>query len=293
MTYQDILHRLQAVYDTGEARALARLVLDECFGLSLTDIMCDKVNDFSREESESLEKIIVRLENNEPVQYILGYQDFHGSRFAVAPGVLIPRPETELLVDKVIAQVMADDAAEGGVGEQRLLLDIGTGSGCIAVSLALALPSAKVEAWDISADALRIAGGNARSLGADVAFRQVDVLGADLPVEGRTFHAIVSNPPYICRREAGEMQRNVLDYEPDLALFVPDEDPLLFYRAIARLGVHALADGGRLYFEINRAYGDAVCSLLRSLGYGDVQLFKDQFDNPRIVIGSISYRKEP
>lgn len=288
MTYQDILHRLQREYDTHEARALARLVLDECFGLSLTDIMCDKVNDFSREDNESLEKIIVRLENHEPVQYIIGHEYFCGHRFHVAPGVLIPRPETEELVEHILEQKD---------GKSRIL-DIGTGSGCIAISLALALPEAQVEAWDISDTALAIAKSNAQTLSAgNVSFRQTDILAVansssssltPLSTCSERYSLIVSNPPYICQSEAKDMERNVLEHEPSLALFVPDSDPLMFYRAIAEFGTHNLLPQGQLWFEINRAYGTEVCTMMQSLGYTDVELINDQFNNPRIVKGSVS-----
>lgn len=279
MTYQEILQRLNPAYGADEARAVTRLVLEERYGFSLTDIIFGKVSELSSEESKELEKIIVRLENNEPVQYILGYQDFCGHRFHVEPGVLIPRPETEELIHLV--------AQDDGIGGARGILDIGTGSGCIAISLALLHPDAKVEAWDISADALRIARGNADTLCArNVTFRQVDVLDSAAtlratPPEGWT--AIVSNPPYICRSEARDMEHNVLDYEPDTALFVPDDDPLLFYRAIAQYGRHSLAEGGQLFFEINRAYGNDVSDMLARLGYTGISLLKDQFGNDRMV----------
>lgn len=281
MTYQDIIMRLSPVCGHGEARAVARLVLEERFGLSLTDIAFGKVNDFTREETEELEKIIVRLENHEPVQYVLGWQTFCGHRFRVAPGVLIPRPETELLVD---ACAVKDKACR--------VLDIGTGSGCIAVTLALRHRCA-VEAWDISGEALDIARDNAMRLGAEVTFRKADILSwrdwytAPLMQEDRRgkgmYDIIVSNPPYICRREAAEMERNVLDYEPDMALFVPDSDPLVFYRAIAEFGLETLSAEGKIAFEINRAYGSEVCRMLSTLGYRDAEVIMDQFDNPRIV----------
>lgn len=278
MTYQDILHRLNPIYGVGEARAITRLVLEERFLLSLTDIMLGKVTELSREESEELEKIIQRLENHEPVQYILGYQDFCGHRFHVEPGVLIPRPETELLIEETKLKIKDRHDCH--------ILDIGTGSGCIAITLALMYPEAKVEAWDISDDALRIAKGNADRLGAkNVTFRKVDIL--EFHSSSFTLHPlsfIISNPPYICRREASDMDRNVLDHEPDLALFVPDDNPLLFYRAIAVFSRTALSDNGQLIFEINRAYGREVCDMLRELGYKDVEIMNDQFDNPRIVI---------
>lgn len=285
MNYEsDILPRLRAVYDAREASALARLVLAERFGLTLTDIICGKVNDFSREDNEILEKIIVRLENNEPVQYILGYQDFCGHRFHVAPGVLIPRPETEELVEAITTPSRPPRGEEKKSNAIRIL-DIGTGSGCIAISLALALPEAQVEAWDISDDALTIARDNASRLGAKVTFNKVDVLTYTPKAEQPQYSVIVSNPPYICHREAADMDANVLEYEPHIALFVPDDDPLLFYHRIAKLGTKMLEEGGALWFEINRAYGDDVCQMMNELGYGDVRIIDDQFGNPRIVTG--------
>lgn len=277
MTYQNIIQRLRAVYDDGEARALARLMLGEAFGLSLTDIMCDKVSCLSQEDNERLEEIMLRLENHEPLQYILGYEDFCGHRFTVRQGVLIPRPETEELV-----QLIADSE----VAERGRILDIGTGSGCIAISLALAHPEAEVTAWDISEDAISIAKQNAERLGARVNVERMDILDAEnLPQTNGEFDIIVSNPPYICQREADEMDQNVLDYEPHLALFVPDNDPLLFYRAIALYGRRALRQGGNLWFEINRAYGNEVCEMLSEAGYGGVRVINDQFGNARMVVG--------
>lgn len=275
MTYQDIIRRLLPVCGQGEARAVARLVLEERFGLSLTDIALGKVNDFSREDLEELEKIMVRLENHEPVQYVLGWQWFCGNRFHVAPGVLIPRPETELLVENC-----------GVTDSSCRVLDIGTGSGCIAISIALR-HRCYVEAMDISDKALHIAQGNAVNLGAEVSFRKADILKWrewHTPAMVGRYDIIVSNPPYICRKEAAEMERNVLDHEPETALFVPDDDPLLFYRAIAEFGREALSAGGRIAFEINRAYGSEVCRMLSALGYSDAEIIDDQFGNPRIVL---------
>lgn len=285
MSYHQIIQRLAPIYGIGEARAIVRLVLDHLFGMSLTDIMLGKVNELSREDTLQLEKIIVRLENNEPVQYILGYQEFCGHTFHVAPGVLIPRPETELLVEH--ANTMAHTIP---ASSQGAILDIGTGSGCIAISIALANPSASVHAWDISLDALNIAQQNAKNLGANVAFHQVDALtldsdnsNIDAETSTTSYSLIVSNPPYICQKEANEMERNVLDHEPHNALFVPDEDPLLFYRAIGRFAYTALNTEGCLLFEVNRAYASDVATLLKTLGFRETNIIKDQFDNDRIV----------
>lgn len=219
-----------------------------------------------------------RIAKGEPVQYVVGKAEFCGLTFHVEPGVLIPRPETEELVDAVELQN----------AQAMRVVDIGTGSGCIAISLSKKFPDAKVEGWDISDDTLRIAKGNAERNESNVSFHKVDVLSVSPSealslAEGKRVDVIVSNPPYICDREKSDMERNVLDHEPHLALFVPDEDPLLFYRKIAELGVEILSTGGRLYFEINRAYGRETVLLLEGLGYSNVQLVQDQFGNDRMV----------
>lgn len=277
MIYRSIINRLQKIYDTGEAKALARIVLEECFGLTMTDVICGKASELTEEQQQELEKVVSRLENSEPLQYVLGYADFYSYRFDVAPGVLVPRPETEELVEKVIAEASRYDSPR--------ILDIGTGSGCIAITTALELAktgvSADVEAWDVSADALAIARHNAQKLHADVRFCEVDVLNDCLSKDKKDI--IVSNPPYICESEASEMERNVTDYEPRLALFVPDNDPLLFYRRIALYAAEVLNDGGMVMFEINREYGHETCAMLSDMGFCDVMLIEDQFSNPRIV----------
>lgn len=277
MTYQEIIHRLQKIYDNGEAKAIARMLLEERFGLSMTDIICRKTEELSAEEQQELENIVERLERSEPLQYILGYADFLSYRFHVAPGVLIPRPETEELVQRVVGAASRLSCPH--------ILDIGTGSGCIAIASALELTergvSPHVEAWDISPDALSIARQNNLSLHADICLYEVDVLGSDLKTDRQDI--IVSNPPYICESEKKDMESNVTDHEPHLALFVPDNDPLLFYRRIAEYAAEVLNSGGWLMFEINRAYGREVSNMLRSMNFSDVSLAEDQFANPRIV----------
>ena len=269
MNYEQLCQRLYDVYDTGEAKAIVRWVLDVRFGLSTADIYCGKVTQLSPNDQAELEKIMQRLEKAEPVQYVLGVADFCGRQFHVAPGVLIPRPETAEL-----CQLIADD---GG----RDILDIGTGSGCIAITLALDIPDAKVTAWDISDDALAIASGNAETLNTSVQFEHQDAL--NISPSSSIWDVIVSNPPYICRREAGDMAENVLRYEPDTALFVPDDDPLLFYRHIMNYAVSALKQGGRLYFEINPLYADSIVEQLQQLGFADAEKINDQYGKIRFV----------
>lgn len=268
------LKELKQHYGTAEGYALYRLVMEECFGLTHTDILLGKDNQISEENQARLLEITGRLLKNEPVQYVLGYADFCGHRFAVRPGVLIPRPETELLVQKALELVHGMD----GVTEPEAL-DIGTGSGCIAVSMALA--GCRVTAMDISEEALGIAMQNATALNAEVAFVHENILQPSRTAQ--QWHVIVSNPPYICLHEAETMERNVLDYEPHNALFVPDTDPLIFYRAIASYAMSHLSAGGWLCLEINQAYPDEMTSLLSSFGFKDVTILEDQYGKDRIA----------
>ncbi len=397
MTYNQLWKRLTAIYNEREAQAIVRTVLDALFGMSLTDICLGKVTQLSADDTTRLEKIMQRLEKSEPVQYVLGAGWFAGRLFDVAPGVLIPRPETEDLVkwtcdeakekekednnkeergkeEKEVSkkgeapqkeeQLLSSPLKEEKEGfrkgkdaskkeeqplsslkeekeglrkgkdasqkeeqplsslkeekeglrkgedasqkEEQLLssllksnkevcekgeevphpsiLDIGTGSGCIAITVALALPQARVTAWDISTDALAIAAGNAHRLGASVRFEHQDALNA--PDDEERWDVIVSNPPYICDRERADMPDNVLSYEPELALFVPDSDPLLFYRAIARYASKALKPGGRLLFETNTAYVHEVAQAMADEGFTAIEVRNDCFGKPRMVKGA-------
>lgn len=374
MTYNQLWKRLTAIYNEREAQAIVRTVLDALFGMSLTDICLGKVTQLSADDTTRLEKIIQRLEKSEPVQYVLGAEWFAGRLFGVAPGVLIPRPETEDLVkwacdeakekekedngkeergkeekedskkgeapkkeeqnlssplkeqkeglrkeeeaSKKEEQLLSSPSKEEKEGlrkeeeapqkEEQLqsspfknnkevskeeeeaphpsILDIGTGSGCIAITVALALPQARVTAWDISPDALAIAADNAHRLGASVRFEHQDALSA--PDDKERWDVIVSNPPYICDRERADMSDNVLSYEPELALFVPDSDPLLFYRAIARYASKALKPDGRLLFETNTAYAHEVAQAMADEGFTAIEVRNDCFGKPRMVKGA-------
>lgn len=278
MTLTDLAKRLTSYYDIQEARGIVRLLLSDLYGMSLTDICVGALDRLTEEQTQQIEDAMLRLEKGEPVQYVTGKAHFCDRTFLVSPSVLIPRPETELL-----CQLIADkDQAVTGNGEIRVL-DMGTGSGCIAITLALSMQKASVEAWDVSAEALNMAKSNAESLGASVSFEQKDILGLDENNVERCYDIIVSNPPYICNKEAAQMEHNVLDFEPHLALFVPDEAPLLFYSAIARLARLALKVGGALYFEINPLYADALCSMLSSLGFANVTIHVDQFGKQRFI----------
>ena len=299
MTYNQLWKRLTAIYNEREAQAIVRTVLDALFGMSLTDICLGKVTQLSADDTTRLEKIMQRLEKSEPVQYVLGAEWFAGRLFDVAPGVLIPRPETEDLVkwacDEAKGKEKEDNSKEERGKEEKedskkeeaphpSILDIGTGSGCIAITVALALPQARVTAWDISTDALTIAAGNAHRLGASVRFEHQDALSA--PDDEERWDVIVSNPPYICDRERADMSDNVISYEPELALFVPDNDPLLFYHAIARYASKALKPGGRLLFETNTAYAHEVAQVMADEGFTAIEVRNDCFGKPRMVKGA-------
>ena len=274
MTYRELWRTLEPLYGNGEARAITDYVLDVCFGLSKADIMCGAVEEMTAEKAAELNKIFGRLMEGEPVQYVLGRAEFCGRWFDVRPGVLIPRPETE----ELCAWITADSKASGS----PKVLDIGTGSGCIAITLQLDMPESNVTAWDISADALDVAHENAKQLGANVNFVKLDALNAK--PEGE-WDVIVSNPPYICEKEKKDMAVNVLEHEPHTALFVPDADPLLFYRAITRLAVQTLNKGGRLYFEINPIYADDTCRMMQAEGMSAVELRSDMYGKQRMAKG--------
>lgn len=270
------LQTLQQRYDLGEARAIYELVLKQRFGLSRTDILLGKDTTLSAKDKEELQIIIDRVAKGEPVQYVLGCEEFCGRTFLVNPSVLIPRPETQLLVE-----LLKQNVAPG-----NSVLDVGTGSGCIAITLALA--GYKVTAIDVSDEALAIAKKNAEQLGADVEFVKGDIIQCSMLTSSSKhfnvqWNAIVSNPPYICESEASTMEENVLGYEPHLALFVPDDDPLLFYRVIADYGQEHLVDEGHIFFEVNSAYAKQVGELLKQKGYKETKIVNDQYDKERFV----------
>ena len=332
MTYSEIWHRIATSYDDGEARAIARILIEELFGLSYADIVCGATEQLSADDTLRLDTAVRRIEQGEPLQHVLGYADFCGNRFSVNSSVLIPRPETEWLVDEG-AKLMSTTATSS----PKRILDIGTGSGCIAISLKLRLGDAYVEAWDISEEALRTAQDNADALKAEVVFRKRDALRAEkeccseeeylqggalvssaptgqamdsinsnegalvssAPTEqamdsinyskanilAAPWDLIVSNPPYICNSERSAMDDNVLMHEPHTALFVPDDDPLRFYRAIARYALLTLNIGGSLLFECNTRYAEATGTMLRNMGFEEVTVSDDCFSLPRFVRG--------
>lgn len=277
MTYHDICQRLTPLYGPQEAKAMTRLLLEDLFSLSFADILCGATEHLSDADTLRLQQSVARLLDAEPLQYVTGTAFFCGHPFHVAPGVLIPRPETEWIVDTAVNLVTSSAPR---------ILDIGTGSGCIATSISLALADKHcyTEAWDISEDALRIAADNAERLGAEVKFRRRDALRLEEEKsEEIMLDIIVSNPPYICNREAADMHANVLRHEPHLALFVPDTDPLLFYRAIACYAMRSLRKGGWLLFECNTLYAHDTAQMALDMGFATSVVEDDCFGKPRFV----------
>lgn len=263
---------LSTSYDIHEIEGMTRVIFEEVLLWKPVDIVMRDGEQLPQFFDQRLTNIIGRLKQEEPLQYILGKARFHGHSFAVTPAVLIPRPETEQLVDMIVDQNPDSDLQ---------VLDIGTGSGCIAISLARALKFAQVTATDISPRALEVARANAAALKTRVRLLEQDILTCRAP--SQLWDIIVSNPPYITEREKASMDRNVLDYEPHSALFVPDEDPMLFYRPIAAYARRALKNGGRLYLEINRAMAQQVCDTLRKSGLSNIQIYNDFNGNNRFI----------
>lgn len=251
---------------------MARMVMEERFGLSQTDLMMGRDERLSVSEQDELERMAFRLIAGEPVQHVLGYAEFCGLRLRVTPDVLIPRPETEELVDWIASF------------PSPTLLDLCTGSGAIAIALAARMPQAHIVAVDVSDAALAVACENVASTGCDVELMQMDVLDTDAAVAALPkADIIVSNPPYVRQSEANDMHPTVLDHEPHLALFVPDDDPLRFYSAIARIAEQTLLPNGNVFVEINSALADATIKVFRNHGFSHVELRQDQFGRDRML----------
>ena len=261
-------------YEEQEARSIVRLLLFDVFGMTLTDICGGALDNLSDQEQSRLEQLMQQLEEGVPVQYVTGKAAFADRTFRVGPGVLIPRPETEELCRMV----------ERHSPQEAKILDIGTGSGCIAITLALNMPQTQVTAWDISPEALSIAQENARLLGAKVDFQQQDALSP--PEADAAWDVIVSNPPYICHNEQKDMEPHVLDHEPHQALFVPDDKPLLFYEAITRYASRALRGKGFLAFEINPLYAAETITMMKRYGF-DIRETIEQADGHLRTLGAM------
>ncbi len=273
ITYiKTLLHKY---YPENEIQGFTRLIIEHITGKSYPQAILDNEK-LSRLQARSINNIVKRLRAYEPIQHIIGETEFFGLPFIINKNVLIPRPETEELVELIINTNTKQNPA---------ILDIGTGSGAIAIALAKYIKEAAVSAWDVSKEALSVAAANAERNGVDIAFDEVDVL-LDYPAE-KKYDIIVSNPPYILESEKREMEKNVLDYEPHLALFVPDNKALIFYERIADIALSLLNSGGKLYFEINRAFGKETVGMLKDKGFCNVVLHQDISKNDRMVKAGI------
>ncbi|HZX73023.1 MAG TPA: peptide chain release factor N(5)-glutamine methyltransferase [Cyclobacteriaceae bacterium] len=268
--FQELVKRIHVPENEDEIQSIVYMILEHQLGIKRSDVMMAK--EFGSYNKGSLDLIIQRVNAQEPIQYILGDADFFGRKFLVNPSVLIPRQETELLIYRALKLSLPD---------QPKILDIGTGSGCIAITLALEIPKSKVVAIDISQSALTTALQNSNSLNAHVEFLTHDILTEDLPID--RFDLIVSNPPYISKEEKAGMQKNVLDYEPHLALF-SEGDPLLFYRKIAQQAKRSLRQNGQVVVEINEHFGKETLSILQVAGFLKCELIKDMQNKDRIIV---------
>jgi release factor glutamine methyltransferase len=280
--FQEIINRITLNESRDEIESIAGVVLSDLFGVNRTMIMTEVAVPWGAQDDTVLDDVIARINLNEPVQYIVGATPFFGRRFFVDPSVLIPRPETEELVAYVL-----DFARDNGARPCRIL-DIGTGSGCIPVTLAAALPESEVMATDVSEEALAVARKNVLFHKVPVRLLLHDVLAKPLPFQ--ELDIVVSNPPYIPATEISQMRRNVVDYEPHLALFVPDNDPLLFYREIARRSREVLKPDGGIFFEAHELHAVALAEELADWGYADVTVHADMSGKHRVVMGV--YKKE-
>lgn len=269
--FQQLLEGLTLQETRDEKEAILFWVLEHTLKLSRTEVMRGKTMDI---DNDQIQAILHRLNQHEPVQYILGEADFYGRKFKVDPSVLITRPETELLVGYAINHFKKDQ-------KEITVLDIGTGSGCIAITLALEIPSSKVIATDISAGALLTAKENAQGLGADVEFHLHNILKDKM--DFGYLDLVVSNPPYIMESEKSTMALNVTEYEPPQALFVPDSDPLLFFRIITEKAFHVLKPQGVVIVEINERFGEETMALLQSIGFKNVNVLQDLSNKDRII----------
>jgi release factor glutamine methyltransferase len=269
-----IRKELEGIYSKGEIESIIFLILEKLKGYSRTQVLLASNELLSDVERSEIEGIVHQLKNHEPIQYILGTTEFYGLLFLCSPGVLIPRPETEELVHWIIQQNSYTSPN---------ILDIGTGTGCIAISLRKNIPQSTVWSCDISPVCIKTAQQNARLNNVKVTVFAYDILNETPQTEFPELDIVVSNPPYIRELEKGLMERNVLDYEPELALFVVDSNPLIFYEKIADFSRGHLKDNGQLYFEINEAFGNECCEMLRNKGFSEIVLKKDIHGKDRMI----------
>ncbi len=274
---------LAELFPATEIQSFLSIVLEEFLSLQRIDFVTRPNLEIDSQKLETLSTVLNRLKNQEPIQYIIGETEFYGLPVKVNKNVLIPRPETEELVEWIISE--SSEMKSSKDSTSLSLLDIGTGSGCIPISIKKNRPFLEVSGMDISTSALEIATQNAKLNEVDIHFIQTDILAAEKL--NRKFDIIVSNPPYVRELEKKEISTNVLDYEPELALFVSDEDPLIFYRKIANLAKTHLSQNGLLFFEINEYLGKEMTEMLRLLGFQNVLLKKDLFGKDRMIKASL------
>jgi len=273
---------LQKIYEPNELSAITLLVISHVSDITNARIKAFSEYELTQKQAEKLTAILEELKTGRPVQYILGETEFYGLTFKVNPSVLIPRPETEELVEWALSSVGSSQLVAGSI------LDIGTGSGCIAISLKKHLPGATVSAIDISVAALRTAKKNAELNGADIDFIEADILYSNLAFPNHSplttdYSLIISNPPYVTLHDKTQMHQNVTDFEPHTALFVPEDDPLVFYKAIANFAIDNLTPDGLLFFEINESYGKEIIELLTNKGFKHIGLKKDMSGKDRMI----------
>lgn len=271
---RNVISDLTPVFSANEARAVAIALCEHVTGLSRAQLLSDNSLVLTNEQQENISQSVARLQKHEPLQYVLGETEFYGLKFKADPRVLIPRPETEELVEWIINDYKDTSCS---------IIDFCTGSGCIAIALAKNLPETEISACDLSEDALEVARANAKDNETDVRFFCADVLSESFADTLDPIDVIVSNPPYVLENEKSAMQSNVLDFEPSMALFVPDTNPLLFYEAIGKIALARLKPEGSLYVEINRDKGKETVDLFRQMGFGFVELRTDLFGNARMV----------
>ncbi|WP_297087270.1 peptide chain release factor N(5)-glutamine methyltransferase [uncultured Draconibacterium sp.] len=272
-TIQYIRTELEGIYPESEILGFTKLLFDQVLGFSYTQMILAKTRMLEQEDVKKIKTIVSRLKNHEPIQYILGATEFYGLQLELEPGVLIPRPETEELVQWV---------CQTQLPKQARVLDIGTGSGCIALAIKNEIPDAEVWAVDKSEKAMELAAKNAKTNNLQLHFKQTDILNWQ-EEHWPQFDVVLSNPPYVRESEKAQMQANVLEHEPELALFVSDNDPLLFYRTIAQFAKDHLKNGGLLFFEINESFGEEMVNLVKSLGFSSVELRRDLENKNRML----------
>lgn len=265
-------------YPETEIQAFFNLLAEYFLKMKRVEVSLNLYAPISKKKTEKFENAIIRLKDQEPIQYILGSTEFYGLPFKVTESTLIPRPETEELVQWILD-------VSSTKNEKLSILDIGTGTGCIAITLAKHLPNATVAAVDVSRKALAVAKTNAKLNKVDVKLMDLDILNSSSEFENIEFDIIVSNPPYVRILEKSQMSDNVLRHEPGLALYVSDDDPLIFYKKIAHFATVHLKNNGRLFFEINQYLGTEMVRLLETCDFQDVELKKDIFGNDRMVAG--------